>query len=116
MKYSILILQSSDESDGSKNKSTSRTSKNEDQKCNNTLSLSSNTSTKVRYNNEGNGEENMPPIANNSPDSGFINTLRYGMLAVRLLPRSSISSKIFILCSKYFISRNSLLYLKTTFF
>lgn len=39
-----------------------------------------------------NSDENIS-IGNNSPDSGFINTLRYGMLAVRLLPCSSISSK-----------------------
>lgn len=41
-----------------------------------------------------NGDDGMSSV-NNNPDSGFINTLRYGMLAVRLLPRSSISSKIF---------------------
>lgn len=44
------------------------------------------------HNNEINNDENVS-IGNNSPDSGFINTLRYGMLAVRLLPCSSISSK-----------------------
>jgi hypothetical protein len=38
-------------------------------------------------------DENVLSVGNNSPDSGFINTLRYGMLAVRLLPRTSISSK-----------------------
>lgn len=30
-----------------------------------------------------------------SPDSGFINLLRYGMLALQLLPQSSLSSMIF---------------------
>lgn len=31
-------------------------------------------------------------IAMVSPDSGFINLLRFGMLALRLLPHSSLSS------------------------
>lgn len=42
-----------------------------------------------------NCDDSMSTVSNNNPDSGFINTLRYGMLAVRLLPRSSISSKNF---------------------
>jgi len=40
-----------------------------------------------------NSDSNVRPTFNNNPDAGFINTLRYGMLAVRLLPQSSISSK-----------------------
>lgn len=63
---------------------------------NNNNSMSSHTSSKSRHNNENDNDENVTPIANNSPDSGFINTLRYGMLAVRLLPPSSISSKLFL--------------------
>lgn len=42
-----------------------------------------------------NSDSNIKPTFNNNPDSGFINTLRYGMLAVRLLPQSSISSNLF---------------------
>lgn len=95
-----FVFQSSDDgynnyNSVSKNKRASKISQNQNQKLNNITSAESNTSSKIRYNNEENGEENMAPIANNSPDSGFINTLRYGMLAVRLLPRSSISSKFF---------------------
>lgn len=47
------------------------------------------------HSDEINNDEKVLSIGNNNPDSGFINTLRYGMLAVRLLPRSSISSKYF---------------------
>uniref|UniRef100_A0A2S2NRV9 Protein SZT2 n=1 Tax=Schizaphis graminum TaxID=13262 RepID=A0A2S2NRV9_SCHGA len=43
-----------------------------------------------------NNDSNVRPTFNNNPDSGFINTLRYGMLAVRLLPQSSISNLIVI--------------------
>ncbi|XP_050434218.1 uncharacterized protein LOC126841666 isoform X2 [Adelges cooleyi] len=57
------------------------------------------TSRSRRNNLVSNAEKNMKITTmtnSNSPDSGFINTLRYGMLAVRLLPRSSISNLIVI--------------------
>lgn len=52
-------------------------------------------------NNNINNDEKVSSKGNNNPDSGFINTLRYGMLAVRLLPRSSISSKYFYIMVFY---------------
>lgn len=54
------------------------------------MSVSSIATNKSRRNKGSKFEQKLS--SNNSPDSGFINTLRYGMLAVRLLPRSSISS------------------------
>ncbi|VVC33882.1 Hypothetical protein CINCED_3A021397 [Cinara cedri] len=51
---------------------------------------------KSPYNRTSCNEEHRPTINNNNPDSGFINTLRYGMLAVRLLPQSNISNLVVI--------------------
>lgn len=59
----------------------------------NNKSMNNNNYSKNRQNNLIYSNENMSSVGNNNPDSGFINTLRYGMLAVRLLPQSSISSK-----------------------
>lgn len=55
--------------------------------------ISNNNSLSSHHSNNHNFSKPLPPVANTSPDSGFINTLRYGMLAFRLLPRSNISSK-----------------------
>ncbi len=44
-----------------------------------------------------------PNIAMVSPGSGFLNLLRYGMLALKLLPVSNFASKfyLFLLCINY---------------
>lgn len=57
------------------------------------MNMNNNTNNTSHHNNVTNNDQNVSSVPNNSPDSGFINTLRYGMLAVRLLPRTSISSK-----------------------
>lgn len=55
--------------------------------------MNTNINNTSHQNNVTNNDENDLSVDKKSPDSGFINTLRYGMLAVRLLPRTSISSK-----------------------
>lgn len=57
------------------------------------MNMNTNINNTNHRNNVTINDENVSSVGNNSPDSGFINTLRYGMLAVRLLPRTSISSK-----------------------
>lgn len=54
------------------------------------------------YDNVTNSGDSLSSVSKNTPDSGFINTLRYGMLAVRLLPRSSISSKLIFITMQLF--------------
>lgn len=102
------MLQTFDFDDASGNNDTGATSEDQDQNLgykpdNNITSTNNIDSSKSPHINLSNSDENLSSIGNNNPDSGFINTLRYGMLAVRLLPQTSISSKLLFcnFCNMY---------------